>query len=135
MTAPEKVEEIRGEKVSIYGYTAYVVKRVSLTVDEKGLHVEPAVYVVVMHPQDPKGCYRYVVKEDGEKLYDWNDERSVAEMYREIRDMVDALYTIAREKVAAFNALAELLRQEGVVVDARCWGYYKNKEDVIKELQ
>jgi hypothetical protein len=135
MTAPEKMEEIKGEKVSIYGYTAYVVKRVSLAVDEKGLHVKPVVYVVVEYPGDPKGCYRYVIEEGSERVYDWYSETSIAEMYREIKDAMDALYTMVREKLAAFGALRDLLEKDGIVVDARCWGYYKLKEDVIKELQ
>jgi hypothetical protein len=131
MTAPE----IKGEKTTLYGYTVHVVRKVSLTVDEKGLHVEPAVHIVVEHPEDPKGCYRYVVEEGSERVYNWHGEISIAEIYRETKDAVDALYTMAREKIAAFNALKELLEKEGVVVDARCWGYYKQKEDIIKELQ
>ena len=135
MTAPEETVGIRGEKVSIYGYTAYVVKKVSLTVDEKGLHVKPVVYIIVEDLKDPKGCYRYVIEEGSERVYGWYDGASVAEMYRETKDAIDALYTAAREKLAAFNALKELLEKDGIVVDARCWGYYKLKEDIAKELQ
>jgi len=59
----------------------------------------------------------------------------VAEMYREVKDQIDALYTTVREKIAAFGAIKDLLEKEGVIVSATCYGYYKDKEDVIKELQ
>jgi len=131
MTAPE----IRGEKTTLYGYTLHVVRKVGLTVDEKGLHVEPAVYIVVEHLEDEKGCYVYRVAEDGGWTYGWLASLSVAEMYREIKDKVDELYTTAREKLAAFSVIKDLLEKEGVVVDARCWGYYKDKKAIIKELQ
>jgi hypothetical protein len=131
MTAPE----IKGEKTALYGYVVHVVKKVNLTVDEKGLYAEPTVYVIVEHPKDEKGCYVYKVKGDYEKEYDWLDGRSVAEMYREVKDAVDALYTMVREKIAAFEALKELLEREGITVSATCWGYCRSKEDVIKELQ
>jgi len=135
MTAPEKASEIKGEKTTLYGYTVHIVKKVYLTVDEHGLHVRPVVYVVVAHPEDPKGYYMYKVEESDDPTYDWFIGLSVAEMYREIKDKVDALYTKVREKIAAFDAIKGLLEKEGVIVRATCWGYYKDKEDVIKELQ
>jgi len=131
MTAPE----IRGEKVEIYGYKAWIVKKAYLTVDEKGLHVRPTVYVVVIHPEDPKGCYIYEIRDGDEWTYDWLSSLSVAELYREVKDNVDALYTMVREKIAVFNVLKELLEKEGVVVSATCWGYYKSIEDAVKITQ
>jgi hypothetical protein len=131
MTAPE----IRGEKVEIYGYKAWIVKKAYLTVGEEGLNVRPVVYVVVKHPEDAKGCYIYEIKYDDEWTYDWHDGRSVAELYREIEGKIDALYTMVREKIAAFNVLKELLEKEGVVVSAMCWGYYKSIEDAVKITQ
>jgi hypothetical protein len=131
MTAPE----IRGEKTTLYGYEVRVAKKVYLTVDENGLHVRPVVYVVVAHPEDPRGYYIYKVEEGGERTYDWFIGLSVAEMYREVKGQIDALHAMVREKIAAFDALKELLEKEGVIVSATCYGYYKDKEDVIKELQ
>jgi len=135
MTAPETKPEIRGEKTTLYGYTTYITRKVYLTVDERGLHVRPTVYVVVIHPEDPKGCYVYEIRDDGEWTYDWFDGRSVAELYREVKDRVDALYTVVREKIAAFAAIKELLEKEGISVKATCWGYYKSIEDAVKITQ
>ena len=131
MTAPE----IRGEKTTLYGHTVYVVKKVYLTVDENGLNVRPVVYVVVMSPEDAKGCYIYEIRHSEEWTDDWFSSLSVAELYREIEGKIDALYTMVREKIAAFNALKDLLEKEGVVVSAKCWGYYKSIEDAVKITQ
>jgi hypothetical protein len=131
MTAPE----IRGEKTTLYGYTTFITRKVYLTVDEKGLHVRPVVYVVVMSPEDAKGCYIYEIRDDEEWTYDWFSSLSVAELYREVKDNVNALYTMVREKIAAFNVLKELLEKEGVSVAATCWGYYKSIEDAVKITQ
>jgi len=131
MTAPE----IRGEKTTLYGYTVYVVKKVYLTVDENGLNVRPVVYVVVKHPEDEKGFYIYEIRYGEEWTDDWFSSLSVAELYREVKNKVDALYTMVREKIAAFGALKELLEKEGVSVAATCWGYYKSIEDVAKITQ
>ena len=131
MTAPE----IRGEKTTLYGYEVRVAKKADLTVDEEGLHVELAVYVVVRRPEDERGCYVYVIRGGGERTYDWFTGLSVAEMYREVKGQIDALHAMVREKIAAFNALKELLEKEGISVTATCEGYYKSIEDVAKELQ
>ena len=131
MTAPE----IRGEKVEIYGYKAWIVKKARLMVDEKGLRVALKVHVLVEHPTDESGCYLYTIEQDGEMRFGWFNDVNVIEMYKQIVAVLNELYERVKEKIVAFNTLKETLLKENIVVDAYCWGYYKDKKAIIKELQ
>jgi hypothetical protein len=135
MTAPEGEMGIRGEKTQLYGYTVYIVRKVHLSVDNGGLGARPVVYVIVMHPQDKSGCYVYEIRSDEEKECSWFSDKGLAELYEEVKNEVDALYTMVREKIMAFNALKELLERDGIAVSTMCSGYYRNVGEVIKELQ
>ena len=131
MTAPE----IRGEKVEIYGYKAWIVKKARLMVDEKGLRVALKVHVLVEHPTDESGCYLYTIERGDEIRFDWFNDVNVIEMYKQIAAVLNELYERVKEKIAAFNVLKETLLKENIVVDAYCWGYWTKKESAIKELQ
>ena len=131
MTAPE----VKGEKVEIYGYKAWIVRKARLVTDERGLKVSPEVHILVEHPNDENGCYVYTIKRDEEIRFGWFDDIDITEMHGQIVNALNELYGRAKEKIAAFNMLKELLAKENVVVDAFCWGYWKKKESAIKELQ